>query len=336
MADKIIHQIWYQGEGKIPAKLKNYKEGCKKVNSEYKQYIWDGEMIERFIEDNYPEYEELYKGFPLMIQKIDFAKYLILHFYGGVYVDMDVKCLKKVNKLIGLFAGKEMMVAPAPKEIPFDFYNKMTKYIFKFDVTETDRYINNGIIIANKNHGFFLYLCDEIQRRFKDYKYGFVTKYITRDGYVWVSTGPAIFTKCLHQYRNKQKEGIEIIDEKYLEPCSEVSESCDTTGSYFIHDHQRSWVGLGEGMVTLRRWYTVIKKNLFYVVVGLLTLILILCYYFHRFPKHLDIVIGWLTLKWIKMNKVKNGKVAKGISKLGKKIKLPVKIPLINNKVKKK
>ena len=37
MADKIIHQIWYQGEGKIPAKLKNYKEGCKKVNSEYKQ-----------------------------------------------------------------------------------------------------------------------------------------------------------------------------------------------------------------------------------------------------------------------------------------------------------
>ena len=186
-----MHQIWYQGEGKIPTKLKNYKEGCKKMNSEYKQYIWDGEMIERFIEDNYPQYEELYKGFPLMIQKIDFAKYLILHFYGGVYIDMDVKCLKKVNKLIGLFAGKEMMVAPAPKEIPFDFYNKMTKYIFKFDVTETDRYINNGIIIANKNHGFFLYLCDEIQRRFKDYKYGFVTKYITRDGYVWVSTGPA-------------------------------------------------------------------------------------------------------------------------------------------------
>ena len=78
---------------------------------------------------------------------------------------MDVKCLKKVNKLIGLFAGKEMMVAPAPKEIPFDFYNKMTKYIFKFDgKTETDRYINNGIIIANKNHGFFLYLCDEIHQ----------------------------------------------------------------------------------------------------------------------------------------------------------------------------
>ena len=47
-------------------------------------------------------------------------------------------------------------------------------------------------------------------------------------------------------------------------------------------------------------------------------------------------MIGWVTLKWIKMNKVKNGKIAKGITKLGKKIKLPIKIPLINNKVKKK
>ena len=93
MIPKIMHQIWYQGEGKIPSKLKDYRANCKKINKGYKQYIWDGEMIERFIEDNYPQYSEVYKSFPMMIQKIDFAKYLILHFYGGVYVDMDVVCL---------------------------------------------------------------------------------------------------------------------------------------------------------------------------------------------------------------------------------------------------
>lgn len=318
MIPKIMHQIWYQGEGKIPTKLKDYRANCKKINKAYKQYIWDGETIERFIEDNYPQYADVYKSFPMMIQKIDFAKYLILHFYGGVYVDMDVVCMKEVEKMIYLFDGNEMMVVPAPKEIPFDMYNKLTKMLFKFEVTETDRYINNGTIIAKKNHGFFLFLCDEIARLIKTYKYNMITKYITSDGYVWVSTGPGIFTKCIFNYRKKNRENIEIIDEKYMEPCSEVSEDCNLSDAYFNHMHERSWVGLGEVFVKLQKVFNFLKKYVYYVILILLMILLTLFVYFHNNKKQWLKTINWTKLQWkiFKKNREKNARDLKNVSKL--------------------
>ena len=44
-------------------------------------------MIKRLLKDNYPKYLKTYNAFPLMIQKIDFAKYVILYHYGGIYID---------------------------------------------------------------------------------------------------------------------------------------------------------------------------------------------------------------------------------------------------------
>ena len=63
---------------------------------------------------------------------------------------MDVECMKQVEKMIYLFSGKDMLVVPAPKEIPFELYNTLSNF-FKFKVTETDRYINNGTIVAKKS-----------------------------------------------------------------------------------------------------------------------------------------------------------------------------------------
>jgi len=303
MIPEIIHQIWYQGEGKMPTKLKDYKDNCKKLNKSYKHYIWDGEMIERFIEDSYPQYEKVYKGFPLMIQKIDFAKYLILHFYGGVYVDMDVVCIKAVEKMIYLFDGNEMMVSPATKEIPFDIYNTLTKFFFKFEITETDRFINNGIIIAKKNHGFFLFLCDEISRLITTYKYNALTKYITSDGYVWVSTGPGIFTKCVYNYRKKNRENIEIIDEKYMEPCTELSVDCNLSDAYFNHKHERSWVGLGEVFVKLKHVINFIKRYVYYVLVLLLLGIVV---YFYNNKKKLTETVNMVKALKLSKNTISN------------------------------
>ena len=35
-----------------------------------------------------------------MVQKIDLAKYIIIYHYGGVYIDMDMDCVKDLTKLI--------------------------------------------------------------------------------------------------------------------------------------------------------------------------------------------------------------------------------------------
>ena len=325
MIPKIIHQIWYQGENAIPDKLRGYMNNCKEINSDYQHYIWDGEMLERFIEDSYPQYVETYKSFPLMIQKIDFAKYLILHNYGGVYVDMDVECIKQVEKMIYLFNGKDMLVVPAPKEIPFELYNTLSNFFFKFKVTETDRYINNGTIVAKKNHNFFLFLCDEIARRLPKYKYNFITKYISRDGYVWTSTGPGIFTECIFLYRKKNKENIEIIDEKYMEPCSELTENCNLSEAYFNHKHERSWVGIGEFFVIFQRGINFVKKYTHNVLVVIILVLMAILVYFNNNKKQWDkfklAIINSFKEKKTKGKKIKS--VKDGLKAFGKSLKNP-------------
>ena len=47
---------------------------CKEINSDYQHYIWDGEMLERFIEDSYPQYIEIYKTVSIDDTKDRFCK----------------------------------------------------------------------------------------------------------------------------------------------------------------------------------------------------------------------------------------------------------------------
>ena len=213
MIPKIIHQIWFQGEGKIPEKLNRYKEECKKVNKEHQYYIWDDDMIKRLLKDNYPDYLKTYNAFSIDDTKNRFRKDVILYHYGGIYIDMDVRCLKNVMTLKKKFEGNELIVSNSSSGIPYKWCNIITKLLFDF-VVEMD-YVNNGIILVKKNHKFLLYLCDEISKRLPRYKYN----YLTRDPYVWVSTGSGIVTRCIMDYKKRHPLNLKVIDAKYLEPC---------------------------------------------------------------------------------------------------------------------
>jgi len=285
MIPKIIHQIWFQGEDKIPEKLKKYNEECKKVNSDYENYIWDDAMIQRLLKDHYPNYLQTYNAFPLMIQKIDFAKYVILYHHGGIYIDMDVRCLKKVSSLIRKFQGNDMILAPSPG-VPYQLYNLMTQIVFGFSSNSVaNQYYNNGIMIVKKNYDFLLYLCDEITRRLPNYSFNI----LTRDPYVWVSTGPGIVTRCIMDYKlRNNKSNIKIIDGKYLEPCdgnipstdlNEVKKLCDLSDSYFIHIHERSWLGVGNVYVWIQKISNYIKYKMHISMKMVLLLIVLISIY---------------------------------------------------------
>mgnify|MGYP001017549600 FL=1 len=103
MIPKIIHQIWFQGTEYIPKHLVNYQNSWKEKNQDYQYMFWDTNSIKELIKRvNIYWITETYNNFPLMIQKIDFAKYVILYYIGGIYIDMDMKCLKSLNILLKL------------------------------------------------------------------------------------------------------------------------------------------------------------------------------------------------------------------------------------------
>ena len=65
-----------------------WKTFAKKHNIEYR--LWSDEDLDTFVKTHYPEFNECcYSKYPKRIQKVDAARYMILHRHGGLYADMD-------------------------------------------------------------------------------------------------------------------------------------------------------------------------------------------------------------------------------------------------------
>jgi len=101
---KIIHYVWFDfstdGSGKEPpTKYMDQIKQCKKINPEYKIYIWSKEHSIKFMNSFFPEYLEMFMNYKYEIQRVDAIRYFILYTFGGIYMDMDIKCLKPFDNL---------------------------------------------------------------------------------------------------------------------------------------------------------------------------------------------------------------------------------------------
>jgi len=101
---RTIHQIYFDfGKGSyrsISDFCWNHDKTevfCKENNIELK--FWNEKMVEDLIRTDYPEFWDTYQAFPQPIMKVDFARYVILHKFGGIYLDLDVKPIKSVEDL---------------------------------------------------------------------------------------------------------------------------------------------------------------------------------------------------------------------------------------------
>jgi len=95
----IIHQIFgFLGDDMPELFIINsdkIKEWCFKNN--YKYILWNKSMCDIFLEENYESYKELYYNVKYPIMKVDIIRFLILHKYGGLYIDMD--CIPNIDKV---------------------------------------------------------------------------------------------------------------------------------------------------------------------------------------------------------------------------------------------
>jgi hypothetical protein len=85
----IIHQIFIDiGKGATFRDNELYSRIYDNNRKYYSIMIWNEERLDLLIL-KYPEFIDLYNSFPNKFYKIDFMRPLILHQYGGVYLDMD-------------------------------------------------------------------------------------------------------------------------------------------------------------------------------------------------------------------------------------------------------
>lgn len=210
MIPNIIHQIWIQGYDNIPNTLLAYHLECKNINNNFEFILWDDEKIKKLLAEYFGLlYLETYNSYTIFAQKADFARYAILYTYGGIYLDMDMKCTKNLSDFLncGVF-----------------FTSYIYPNIFK-------RYLN-GIVGAKPSHPLFVVIFNNIFCN-KDIKN--VTK----------STGTNLFYVSVQEYiKNNSNHDIVIVDQKYLNPChmfsnKDCEEKCKDC--YVVHTNYSSW-----------------------------------------------------------------------------------------------
>lgn len=218
MIPKIIHQIWIQGKESIPEHLKNEHIDCQKINNNFIHKFWGDQEIKQLLLYHFDqEIYDIYNETKIMAQKSDIARYAILYVYGGIYLDMDMKCRKNLESLLGnyLFFTKDSGISNV-------YYGK--------------RYLN-GIIGVYPRCVVMSNMLKHIKKCSRNNKMNNVTE----------STGTNAFYLIVNKtIKDNQikKNHVKLIPSKYLHPCTLLSDDkCPTKceDCYIAHLNTGSW-----------------------------------------------------------------------------------------------
>ena len=119
-----IHQIFFNVTGEpIPVRFQEAMNTWKQMNPTFKYTLWTEAMTEELMSTKYKEFWGQYSNYGHWIQKIDLARYAILHQYGGVYVDVDIKCVQNMHGVLRSFPKNTGLVGywTKPTGIASDF-----------------------------------------------------------------------------------------------------------------------------------------------------------------------------------------------------------------------
>src|ERR1700734_3968818 len=89
--------------------------------------LWTDASSREFIAEHYPWFLDNFDDYTYPIQRADAIRYFVLHYYGGVYLDLDVGCLRPLDPLL-------VHQVILPKTIPVG--------------------VSNDIMFAEKGHPF--------------------------------------------------------------------------------------------------------------------------------------------------------------------------------------
>ena len=82
------------------------------MNSEY--MLWTDESAHRFMEINYPSFLQMYDSYKYNIQRADSIRYFLLDHFGGIYMDLDIGCRRRMDSLI---QGDWEVILPLTKPV---------------------------------------------------------------------------------------------------------------------------------------------------------------------------------------------------------------------------
>lgn len=74
-------------------------DNIRRLNPEWNYVFFTDEDIILFMKNEMPEYYNTFVHLTHKIQQIDFFRYLVIYFYGGVYLDLDIEITMSLNNI---------------------------------------------------------------------------------------------------------------------------------------------------------------------------------------------------------------------------------------------
>lgn len=230
-----VHMTWKTKN--LPKRFQRAVDGWNRVG---RVIVYDDSDLRREIPGKYLEF---YDSLPKQIFRVDFARYIILYKYGGIYADMDTVPLKIFDDLLSL---NRVILGEEPQEHAQRIYDKK-------------RVICNAIMVSPEGDEFWLNLVDFIIKRYDP----------NRD--VVASTGPLAITDMYEMYPSlfknivildsckffplvdltnphlildgfKAREQIVRSEWNRLHSFSNISNYCDLRDAYAVHLWSHEWM----------------------------------------------------------------------------------------------
>ncbi|PWN44678.1 hypothetical protein IE81DRAFT_298621, partial [Ceraceosorus guamensis] len=226
---RIIHQTWK--DSTLPGKWQAVREECQAMHPDYEYMLWTDADSRKFLVEHYSWFVPIFDAYPYAIQRADAIRYFVLHKYGGIYMDLDVGCLRRFDPLLRF----EVVL---PKTIPVG--------------------VSNDIMLSAKGHPFM----DQLIHNLVTFNHRYLTNYPT----VMFSTGPMFVSASYRIYVDAHGpaipsspskpaagfEGVRVLPKSLYGKNAKPGEA---PNAFFKHFYGSSWHANDAGFLILLRDY---------------------------------------------------------------------------------
>ncbi|XP_053407482.1 uncharacterized protein LOC128559536 [Mercenaria mercenaria] len=165
----IMHFIFITGlKGKhgIPSMYRDNVMSFLHFNPNWTYYFWSDVSARELIATRQPDLLSIYDNNPDVVYKANALRYVLLYEFGGVYTDLDIKCLRPLDRATMKYA---CILTPEPFEHSAILY-KMSYYF------------SNAVILCRPKHPFFKQVIESLPKtaKLKDRLEADGTKFFTK------------------------------------------------------------------------------------------------------------------------------------------------------------
>ncbi|XP_060606946.1 uncharacterized protein LOC132759231 isoform X2 [Ruditapes philippinarum] len=146
---RIIHFVYITGgkESKgVPSKYEKNIKSFLHFHPNWTYYFWSDQTARALILERHPDLISLYDSYSRPIVKADALRYVLMYEFGGVYADLDLECLRPLDRATMKYA---CILSPEP------FVHSAVWYGQNY-------FLTNAFLLCRKKHPFYLQLIKEL------------------------------------------------------------------------------------------------------------------------------------------------------------------------------